>query len=78
MERKMLLDSDVCDLETKKSYVPGSEAVDLSELARSEIKRSGVSLSQSRQSIQFKNKKGKNLEETQSELMDFNTGLTSP
>ena len=45
MERKMLLDSDVCDLETKKSYVPGSEAVDLSELARSEIKRSGVSLS---------------------------------
>ena len=45
MERKMLLDSDVCDLETKKSFAPGSEVVDLSELARSEIKRSGVSLS---------------------------------
>ena len=73
MERKMLLDSDVCDLETKKSYVPGSEAVDLSELARSEIKRSGVSLSQSRQSIQFRGKRGKNPDDTQSEQMEMPT-----
>ena len=73
MERKMLLDSDVCDLETKKSFARGSEVVDLSELARSEIKRSGVSLSQSRQSIQFRGKRNKTPEDTQSEQMEMPT-----
>ena len=53
----MLLDSEVCDLETKKSYLQGSEIVDLSELARSEVRQSKASLERSRQSILIKGKK---------------------